>query len=123
MSRTPFHSLRRLPARTMNKTEQQHAWSLEVQKRDNPRWILSYEFEAIKLFIGITPNGKQMWYCPDFLVQRSDRAIELHEVKGGYITEDSYVKLTAAARMYPMFRFVMYQRTAAGWVRKEIAAH
>lgn len=121
-SMAKFRALGRLSARTMNKTEQQHAWSLEVQAHDNPRFIISYEFEAIKLFIGMTPEGRQMWYCPDFMVHRSDKTIEFHEVKGGYIPEDGYVKLTAAARMYPMFRFVLYQKTKAGWFRKEIEA-
>lgn len=122
MTTRSFRALGHLPARTMNKTEQEHAWSLEAQKRDNPQFILNYEFEAVKLFIGITPQNRQMWYCPDFMVQRHDHTIEFHEIKGGYITEDSYVKLTAAARMYPQFRFVLYQKTSSGWQRKEIAA-
>jgi hypothetical protein len=117
-----FRALGRKAPRTMNKTEQQHAWSLAAQVHDNPRLISGYEFEAIKLFIGMTPEGRQMWYCPDFMVQRIDKTIEFHEVKGGYIPEDGYVKLTAAARMYPMFIFVLYQKTKAGWRRKEIAA-
>ena len=114
-----FRALGHLPARRMNKTESQHGMWLESQIRTKDSGILQYDFEAIKLFVGTTPKGKAMWYTPDFLVRCAD-AIELHEVKGGYIAEDAYVKLTATARMYPAFRFVMYQLTKKGWERREI---
>lgn len=116
-----FRALGRLPARQMNKTEGRHAWNLEALLRCEPREIAWYGFEVIKLFIGMTPEGRQMWYTPDFLVQLPDGTLEIHEVKGGYVTEDSYVKLTAAARMFPQFRFVLFRLTKAGWERKEIA--
>jgi hypothetical protein len=116
-----FQSLGRMPARTMNRTEERHAWNLEAKLRCNPQEIIMYGFEVIKLFIGTTAEGKQMWYCPDFLVQLPDRTMEIHEIKGGHITEDSYVKLTAAARIYPQFRFVLFKLTKSGWKRKEIA--
>jgi hypothetical protein len=108
-----------MPARRMNKTEMQHATWLEAQVRTPDSGIIRYDFEAIKLFIGFTPRGRQMWYTPDFFVTRTD-GLEIHEIKGGHIAEDAYVKLTAAARMYPAFRFIMYQLSKRGWERKEI---
>jgi hypothetical protein len=108
-----------MPARRMNKTEMQHATWLEAQVRTPDSGIIRYDFEAIKLFIGFTPRGRQMWYTPDFFVTRTD-GLEIHEIKGGHIAEDAYVKLTAAARMYPAFRFIMYQLSNRGWERKEI---
>ena len=113
-----FRSLGHLPARTMNKTEQEHAWVLKAAV--NAHQIERWEFEAVKLFIGVTPEGRTMWYCPDFLVELVNHQIEFHEVKGGFIMDDAYVKLTAAARMYPMFRFVLYQKRRSGWECKEV---
>jgi hypothetical protein len=107
-----------LPARTMNRTEAAHYTTLCWQQKAGE--ILSVEFQVLKLFIGQTPDGRQMWYAPDFFVQLADRSLEVHEVKGPYITEDSAVKLVAAARLYPQFRFVRYQRTKRGWERKVI---
>lgn len=117
-----FKALGHLPAGAMNKTEAAHANILDARMRCHPREVIWYGFQVIKFFIGQTPDGRQMWYCPDFLVQLTDRTLEVHEVKGAYITEDSAVKLVAAARMYPQFRFVRYQLTKAGWERKEICA-
>lgn len=117
-----FRALGHLPAGEMNKTEAAHAANLDVMLRGRPREVIWYGFQVLKLFIGNTPDGRQKWYTPDFLVQRADRTLEIHEVKGGYITEDGAVTLVAAARLYPQFRFVRYQLTKAGWERKEIRA-
>jgi hypothetical protein len=113
-----FLALGHLPAGTMNRTEAAHYTTLCWQQKAGE--ILSVGFQVLKLFIGKTPDGRQMWYAPDFLVQLADRSLEVHEVKGPYITEDAAVKLVAAARLYPQFRFVRYQRTKRGWERKDI---
>lgn len=115
-----FRALGHLPAGVMNKTEAAHAASLDVMLHARPRAILMYGYEVIKFYIGQTPDNRQMWYTPDFLVQLADRSLECHEVKGAYITEDAAVKLVAAARLYPQFLFVRYQKTKQGWTRKEI---
>jgi len=113
-----FLALGRLPAGVMNKTEGQHADTLQL--RLLAKEVLWYGFEVVKFYIGATPDGRQMWYSPDFLVQLADSTMEIHEVKGAYITEDSAAKLVAAARLYPQFLFVRYQKTKRGWERKEI---
>lgn len=113
-----FRALGHLPAGQMNKTESAHHANLHLLMKAGE--VIWFGFQVQKLFIGSTPYGRQMWYSPDFLVQLKDRTLEIHEVKGAYITEDSAVKLVAAARLYPQFRFVRYQLTKAGWERKEI---
>lgn len=108
-----FAALGRLPQGEMNKTETEHAWTLEMLKRAGE--VLRYEFQTIRLVI-----GKGCTYEPDFVVQRSDRVLEMHEVKGGFITDDAKVKIKAAALQFPYFVFVQYQKTKRGWERTEI---
>lgn len=110
---TSFLALGRLPAGVMNKTERQHADNLSSMVAC--REVIWYGFEVVKFMI-----GERCWYSPDFMVQLSDRTMEIHEVKGGYVRDDAMVKLKAAAHIYPQFRFVMMQKTRHGWERREI---
>lgn len=113
-----FKALGHLPAGEMNKTEAEHKGTLQALLL--AKEVIWYGFQVQKFFIGSTPDGKQMWYSPDFTVQLTDRTIEQHEVKGAFITEDAAVKLVAAARLYPQYRWVRWQKTKRGWERKEI---
>lgn len=98
--------IRRQPGK-MNKTEAQHAWTLEAMKRTGE--ILDYRFDEIGFRL-----GDNTFYYPDFFVTFPDH-FEIHEVKGGFIREDSLVKFQAAARLWPQFRWKMHQKTAQGW--------
>lgn len=95
----------------MNKTEAAYAQELELRKRVGE--IADYWYEGIKLRI-----AKACFYSPDFMVQRSDGLIELHEVKGHW-EDDARVKVRAIADKFP-FRLIAVQRKADGWVVEEL---
>ncbi len=107
---------KRQPARAahkrgeMNKTEA--AYAALLADRQKAGEILDYWFEAVKL--NLAP-GLSCTYTPDFMVQRSDGVIEMHEVKG-YWEDDARVKVKVAASKYP-FVFVAVTRPSAraGW--------
>lgn len=71
--------------------------------------LAGYWFESLTLVLS---PGNACRYTPDYLVQRADGVLELHEVKGSkrdklsgravpVVEEDALVKLKAAAAMYP----------------------
>lgn len=91
-----MYALGRLPAGTMNKTEEGYAAVLELRKQAGE--VLWYAFEAIKLRL-----ADNTFYTCDFAVMASDGVIELHEVKG-FWTDDARVKIKVAASKFP-FRF------------------
>ena len=93
----------------MNKTEAAYAAHLTLLTVE---WL----FESVKLRL-----ADRTWYTPDFLV--IDRGLALpvlafHEVKGGFIREDAWIKFKIAKELFPMFRFIAVQKTKDGW--KEI---
>lgn len=85
----------------MNKTEAAYAEHLT-------RAGLEWKFEAMKLRL-----ADRTWYCPDFLV--IDRDLAFHEVKGGFIREDAWIKFKVAREQFPMFRFVAMQNVNKVW--------
>jgi len=105
------------PKPIMNKTEAEYARILDAR-------CLDWEFESLKFRIG--KAGKRCWYTPDFLVVVSSQGdcghdnLEIHEVKGGFIRDDARVKLEAAARLYPQFRWIMAQKIVGKWKVVEI---
>lgn len=111
-----FKALGRLPHGVMNKTEEEHAWSLEMQKRRGE--ILEYRFAPLRLIL-----ADRCTYEPDFLVITREGLVEFHEVKGEYVTDDATVKLKLAARLFPYFTFRRYQRIKKeGWKMLDIPA-
>lgn len=58
------------------------------------------------------------WYLPDFLVIKADGSIEFHEVKGGFIREDGWLKV--AVEQYPHFKWVLAQLKNKEWTIKTL---
>lgn len=95
----------------MNKTEAAYAARLECLRLAGE--VAAWWFEPVTLVLS---HGNACKYTPDFLVQRTDGVLELHEVKGSkkdggrivpVVEEDSMVKVKAAAELYPfVFRMV-----------------
>jgi hypothetical protein len=97
----------------MNGTETRYANLLELRKRVGQ--IKDYRFEGITLLLTPSkPGMKAMRYTPDFEVIRMDDRIELHETKGNYTWEDSWLKFKTAVDKFPEFKF-----TFARWVKGE----
>lgn len=96
-----------------NRTESEYASHLKsLELAGEIRW---YRYEAITL--RLTTN---LTYTPDYIVQFTDGHIEIHEVKGGYMWEDSKVKLKCAAVLFPCFRFVLAQKKNGTWKIKDV---
>ena len=108
----------RLRPGEMNRTEKAYAARLDALKASGE--ISAWWFEDLKLRIA----AGACWYCPDFLVMRSDGALELHEVKGSprVFLDDAKVKAKAAATRYPFPLFVAYpdKQSPAGWRVQEL---
>lgn len=92
----------------MNKTEEKHAWDLEVRRRAGE--IAWYKYEGITFKLADDTR-----YTPDFAVMLANGEIEFHEVKGRFFRDDAKVKLSVASAMYP-FRFLLIQ----GGLEKEL---
>lgn len=92
----------------MNKTERRFARYLDDLKFSGD--IRGYWFESVKFRL-----ANRCWYTPDFLVQFRDGSFILHEVKGTYVREDSWIKLKVAADSMP-FPFFLAQWTDKEWV-------
>lgn len=97
------------PVADMNKTEaayDAHLWSVRGSV------VVWHAFEAITLKLA---NNTR--YTPDFVVQRTSGAIELHEVKG-FWRDDARVKIKVAASLFP-FRFIAVtarsKKNGGGW--------
>lgn len=97
----------------MNKAEAAHAAELELLKRVGE--IQEYLWQPLRLKL-----APDCTYEPDFLVLTASGAIEFHEIKGGYITDDALVKLRVAAQRFPFFVFRLYQYTRRGVKIKEL---
>lgn len=80
--RKTVQALGRLKAGQMNKTETAYAQELELRKRYGE--IARYRFEGIKLRL-----ADNTFYTPDFAVMLANGQLEMHEVKGGYWTDDA----------------------------------
>jgi hypothetical protein len=82
--------------------------------------IESYKYEAVTFRL-----GHDLRYTPDFMVDinaQAEQSIEFHEVKGPFMRANGRTKLLACAAAFPMFRFYLVTRNAAGaWDLKLIA--
>jgi hypothetical protein len=117
MTRTVIASrARALPGR-MNKTEARYAAHLNLLRAGGV--IIEWQYEAVKLRL-----GENVHYTPDFLVINAASEVEFIEVKGRkgasyYATEDSVVKIKAAAARFPFVFRIAYE-SATGWMTKTI---
>ena len=102
-----FQALGRLKAGAMNKTEQEYAGMLELRKRAGD--VLWWAFEAFKIRL-----ADRTFYDVDFAVLLANGELEVHEVKGGFITDDGRVKLKIAAELFPA-RFFLCQKVKKAW--------
>lgn len=98
----------------MNKTEAKYAQMLDIEKHEGR--ILDYWFEKITFKLADDTR-----YTPDFVIQRPDGTMEVHEVKG-FWEDDALVKIKVAAAQFP-FRFIavsaIAQKHGGGWKERE----
>lgn len=117
--RQGFFALGRLPAGTLNKTEQAFAQHLEAMKRAGE--VLWYEFEAIKLRL-----ADNTFLTVDFAVLSASGYLEMIDVKGGraVFADDAKAKMKVAAAKFPLVFKVAYprpKRDGGGWEIEEIS--
>lgn len=105
--RKHFQALGRLKAGRMNKTEAEYAAMLELRKRAGE--IAWYAFEPFKIRL-----ADRTFYDIDFGVMLADGRLEVHEVKGSFITDDGRVKLKVAAEHFPA-QFFLCQKAKGQW--------
>jgi len=102
-----------------NKTEQRYRQHLEAQKATGAVIWCAFEDMTLRL-------GQDCRFTPDFSVWMADGSVQFHEVKGRrkngkvYYEDDARVKIAAAAKQYPMFKFFMVWPGERGeWESKE----
>jgi len=106
----------RAPSHTpgvMNKTEARFADILAMRKRQGEIKDFGFELYTLKLAYRMTFN-------PDFFVVTLEGAVEFHEVKGGFIREDSWLKLKMAAEKFPQHDFYLDQWKDGKWTSKKV---
>ena len=91
----------------MNKTEAEYAGMLEARKRAGE--VAWYAFEPFKIRL-----ADRTFYDVDFGVMLADGRLQVHEVKGGWITDDGKVKLKVAAEHFPA-EFFLCQKAKGKW--------
>lgn len=103
------------PKPRMNLTEAAYGSILEAMKHKGE--IKDYGFERLRLRL-----ADNLWYWPDFDIVLPDGSIQIHEVKGGFIREDSWIKIKMAAEVYPQWAFYLCQRKAKSqpWEVKKV---
>jgi len=79
----------------MNETEAKYARVLDERRAAGEIVDWWYELYTVKL-------APSTHYRPDFLVQLADGRLEFHEVKGGFVQEDAWIKAKVAARVSPI---------------------
>jgi hypothetical protein len=102
-----FQALGRLKPGAMNKTEAEYAQMLELRKRAGE--VSWWAFEPFKIRL-----ADRTFYDVDFGVMLADGRLEVHEVKGGFITDDGRVKLKVAAEHFPA-QFFLCQKSRGAW--------
>ena len=108
-----YQALGRLKSGVMNRTEAAYAQLLELRKSAGE--VLWWKFEGIKLRL-----ADNTFYTPDFAVLLANGEMELHEVKGVFITDDGAVKLKVAADMYPLRFLLVRKAKSGGWEIREV---
>lgn len=93
----------------LNKTEREYLKI--IRNRSLGQWI---GIQNITLKI-----GNDCRFTVDF-VYLWNGEMRFVDVKGGFVREDSTIKIKTAARMFPMFKFVVAQKTKSGWTETVI---
>ena len=101
-----------------SKAEARYAQILEARKRAGE--IADWDYEPITLVVG-RGGSRVTRFTPDFAVHLHDRTVELVEVKGGYIRDDARVKLLAAVRQWPGFRWTLVVGRKGGFDVERLA--
>ena len=102
-----FQALGRMQAGRENKTESEYGAYLENLKAAGE--VLWYKFEPVNIRL-----AKRTYYRVDYMVLRSDRTIDMVDVKG-FWTDDAKAKIKIAAETLPIFRFVAAYKKGGGW--------
>ena len=97
----------------MNGTERLYAEILDLRIRAGEIKEWAFEVEGLKL-------ADKTFYYPDFRVIMANDTIEFHEVKGGFIQEDGWLKLKIAAQIHPYKFFLCQLKKREGWSIKEV---
>lgn len=95
MRQRPRGRVNRPAPGTMNKMEARYAAFLELQRRNN--LLAAWWYESMKFRL-----ADRTWYTPDFMVQRNDGLMEIHETKG-FMEEDANVKIKVQSELYWLF--------------------
>ena len=86
-----------------------------AERLDLDRRVIRYYYEPTKLRIA------EQWYTVDFMVVFAGGAVEYHETKGIHRgRERGLAKLNAVAALYPMFVFVLVERSGGNWKTRRI---
>jgi hypothetical protein len=103
----------RLRLAAMTKVEARYGMLLEARKAAGE--VLWYTFEGITLKLADDTR-----YTPDWVVLVANSDVELHENKGGFRREDSWIKLKVAAAQFPfIFRLCTWTKDD-GWTIEEV---
>lgn len=103
-------ALGRLPAGEMNQTEARydaHLWARRAAGE-----VAWHKFEGLKFRL-----ADNTFYTPDFAVMLAGGALEAHEVKGGFWTDDARVKIKVAAALYPV-QFIAMVWKGRSWIEE-----
>lgn len=95
----------------MNSTETEYANRLEALKRVGE--IQGYQFEVMTLTL-----APDTTLTPDFVVWTST-GVEIHEVKGAHVWEDSWIKFKIAADKFPWAKWYWCQKKDGQWLVNE----
>jgi hypothetical protein len=103
----------------MNKTEAAYGLELSIlQAAGKVEW---FEFQPMRFRVGKDDSGRDAWYTPDWMVMQPDGNLEAVDCKGsGPIQEASYVRIRAAALLYPIRFVIAQQQRNGGFERREI---
>lgn len=92
----------------MNQTESAYESELSIRKRAGE--VIEYWFESVNLKI-----ADKCRYLPDFMVMLADGTMQFVDVKSpAPIDPKSLVKIKVAAKLFPMWRFVIAQKQKGG---------
>ena len=93
----------------LNKTETAYLAHLRAMK---PPWI-GIQNITVKL-------ADDCRLTPDFCTVGADGKLTLVDVKG-FQREDAFIKMKVAARLFPMFRFLIVTRQSGAWSEKVVS--
>jgi len=85
------------PRGEMNNTERR--WAKRLDASDEVLW---WAYETVRVRYG---DGG--WHSPDFVLCRLDGSLEVHETKGGHMTDAGRTRFKAAAKALPVARWLM----------------